>query len=94
MRSGERDNPTIKHLRGLASFFGVPLEYFTREDVAEQVDKELHLVSSLRELRDNQEMRTLIVRTRGLSPKSLQSLATIAEQIREIEGLPSSGGDG
>jgi ESX-1-secreted protein regulator len=93
LRSGERDNPTIKHLRGLAAFFGVPVEYFTRDDIVEQVDKELQLISTLRDLRDNQAMRTLIVRTRGLSPKSLQSLSDIADRIREIEGLPPDQGE-
>lgn len=89
LRAGDRDNPTLKHLRGIAAFFGVPVEYFTCDDVADQVSKELQLMNTLREMRENQEMRTLIVRARGLSTKSLESLNAIAERIREIEGLPN-----
>ncbi|HEX5739934.1 MAG TPA: helix-turn-helix transcriptional regulator, partial [Pilimelia sp.] len=74
LRSGERDNPTLKHLRGLAAFFGVPVEYFTHAQVATEVDSELKLVTSLRDLRGNDDLQSLVVRTRGISPRSLRSL--------------------
>src|SRR6266536_1727734 len=51
LRKGEKDNPTLRHLRGLARFFGVPVEYFTNDDVAAQVDLELDKLRALQALR-------------------------------------------
>jgi transcriptional regulator with XRE-family HTH domain len=88
LRAGRQDNPTIKTVRALAMFFGVPVDYFVSEAVAREVDKELHLAVQLRELRDNPAVGSLVVRARGLSNRSLESLIGIMDRVREIEGLP------
>ncbi|MBO0883459.1 MAG: helix-turn-helix transcriptional regulator, partial [Mycobacterium sp.] len=33
LRTGQRDNPTFKHINALARFFGVPAAYFFDDDV-------------------------------------------------------------
>lgn len=88
LRAGRQVNPTIKPLRLLARFFGVPVEYFTRDDLADEVDQELQLAAQLRELRENDAVRTLVVRARGLSQGSLASVTAIIDHIRRLEGLP------
>lgn len=35
LRTGQRDNPTMKHLIAIARFFGVPLAYFFPDDAME-----------------------------------------------------------
>lgn len=88
LRAGRQDNPTIKALRALAMFFGVPVDYFVSEAVAREVDKELQLAAQLVELRDHPSLGTLVVRARGLSDRSLESVIAIMDRVREIEGLP------
>jgi transcriptional regulator with XRE-family HTH domain len=36
LRTGQRDNPTLKHLVAIARFFGVPPTYFFPDDVVQQ----------------------------------------------------------
>ena len=40
LRNGVRDNPTLRHLQGLAHFFGVPVRYFVDDDTTE-IDQKL-----------------------------------------------------
>ena len=94
LRAGDKDNPTIKHLRALARFFGVPVEYFTNEEIAADVDRELRMLTALKDL----QIKTVALR-RTLLPeaeRSLSELARIVEVIRDIEmagdGEQRSGG--
>ncbi len=83
LRAGDKDNPTIKHLRALARFFGVPVEYFTNEEIAADVDRELRMLTALKAL----QVKTVALR-RALLPEAERSLAELArmvEVIREIE---------
>jgi transcriptional regulator with XRE-family HTH domain len=34
LRSGDKDDPKLSHLRALARFFGIPVEYFTSDRVS------------------------------------------------------------
>src|SRR5438094_2156189 len=43
LRTGQRDNPTFKHLNALARFFGVPAAYFFDADTSGRVEAELAL---------------------------------------------------
>lgn len=50
LRSGERDNPTLRHLRALARFFGIPAAYFIddAEDAA-AIHSDLEMVAAMRD---------------------------------------------
>ncbi|MFD5751134.1 helix-turn-helix domain-containing protein [Streptomyces sp. NPDC127033] len=89
LRKGQRDNPTLRHLEGLAKFFGVPPAYFFDDRVTETVDTELSLLIALRDM----EVQRIALRTAGLSTKSLRSIGEVIERVRELEGLPSEPGD-
>ncbi len=89
LRKGEKDNPTLRHLRGLARFFGVPVEYFTRDDVAAKVDHELDLLHALQTLR----VRTAAMR-RTVLPEAERSLAELSRIVEVIRGLDSAGSAG
>ncbi|WP_283134542.1 helix-turn-helix domain-containing protein [Rhizohabitans arisaemae] len=84
LRTGQRDNPTLKHITALARFFGVPVAYFFDEAVAVQVESELALVAAMRDAR----VRDLALRADGLSAASLDSLREVVARVRELEGLP------
>ncbi|GAA2976308.1 helix-turn-helix domain-containing protein [Streptomyces fulvorobeus] len=83
LRKGQRDNPTLRHLEGLAKFFGVPPAYFFDDQVARAVDTDLQLLTALRDA----HVQKVALRTAGLSVKSLKSIAEVIERVRELEGL-------
>lgn len=86
LRKGLRDNPTIKHLEGLAKFFGVRPSYFLDEDTSE-IDAQLELLATLRD----RSVRALALRANGLSAAGLQAVAGMIEHARTVEGLPPAG---
>lgn len=92
LRTGRRDNPSFRLLQGIARLFGVPIGYFSDEDVERQVAEQMATLASLRD----SGVRSLLMRTQGVSPENVQHLGAILEQIRRMEGLdadPAAGSD-
>lgn len=83
LRAGDKDNPTLRHLRALARFFGVPVEYFTSERLAAEVDRELDLAAALQDL----HVKTVALRQSVLpeAERSMESLSRIVDVIRRLE---------
>ncbi|HWH01080.1 MAG TPA: helix-turn-helix domain-containing protein [Pilimelia sp.] len=87
LRTGERTNPTKRHLEALARFFGVPVGYFFDEDTA-TVEEELRRLQALRDLKEafeSPQVRTVALKARGLSEVSLQQLGAIIDHVRALE---------
>lgn len=84
LRKGLRDNPTLKHLEALSTFFGVPAAYFFDDEAAARVDAELSLLATIRDA----SVRHVALRASGLSPESLDTIADMIERVRKLEGLP------
>ena len=84
LRTGQRDNPTFKHLNALARFFGVPPAYFFDEETSVRVEAELGLLTAMRDT----GVRDIALRAAGLSSKSLDTINDIINHVRELEGLP------
>ena len=84
LRTGQRDNPTLKHLSALAAFFGVPAAYFFDDEAADRVDAELSLVTAM----EDAGVRRVALRTAGLSPESLGMISAVIDRVRALEGLP------
>ncbi|WP_433145269.1 helix-turn-helix domain-containing protein [Actinomadura nitritigenes] len=70
LRTGRQTNPQLDTLKGIAEFFQVPLDYFTNDEKAEAVDREL---DTLALLRDSQ-----------LNHGHLRALASLAPQTQEL----------
>ncbi|MFE9631917.1 helix-turn-helix domain-containing protein [Streptomyces sp. NPDC006463] len=87
LRKGQRDNPTLKHLEGIAAFFGVPPAYFFNDQVASDVHAQLALLAALRD----SNVQHVALRAAGLSSASLNSISELIEHVRALEGLPQSG---
>ncbi|MFF3322713.1 XRE family transcriptional regulator [Streptomyces sp. NPDC002889] len=83
LRKGQRDNPTLRHVEGMARFFGVPPAYFFDDQVTATVNAELDLLVALRDT----QVQHVALRTAGLSHKSLRSINEVIERVRELEGL-------
>ena len=86
LRSGERDNPTFQHLQVIARFFGVTPAYFFDDVVAAEVDAQLSLAVALRDA----GVRAVALRAAGLSPRGIEAVAAIIDQVRSLEGLPKN----
>ncbi|MFC4011360.1 XRE family transcriptional regulator [Nonomuraea purpurea] len=84
LRSGKRGNPTYNHLKGLAEFFGVSVNYFFDDEVAAKIDAELELVTAMR---DN-DVQQIALRSKDLTPQNRSAILTIIDQIRQMQGLP------
>jgi len=83
LRTGQGDNPTVRHIEALAAFFGVPASYFLNTAEAVQTQEELALLAALRDA----AVRNLALRAQGLSPESLKTVRELIERVRELEGL-------
>ncbi|MEU9254936.1 helix-turn-helix domain-containing protein [Streptomyces sp. NPDC048270] len=83
LRKGQRDNPTLRHIEGLARFFGVPPAYFFDDEVTATVDSELALLAAMRDA----QVQRVALRTAGLSERSMRSINELIERVRELEGL-------
>ncbi|WP_305785944.1 helix-turn-helix domain-containing protein [Symbioplanes lichenis] len=81
LRTGRRDNPTIQHLRGLATFFGVPVAYFLDDDETRKIDGQLEL---LRTLRDAQ-VTEIALRAADVSPSSRETIGELVRKVWELE---------
>lgn len=83
LRAGRRDNPSAVLLAGIARVFDVPLAYFFEDDVAQDASSGLRTLTALRDA----GVQKVMLRAQGVSPTSLEAVATVLAQIRLIEGL-------
>jgi transcriptional regulator with XRE-family HTH domain len=84
LRTGAKTNPTVQHLRAIAEFFGVSPSYLIDPGVDPEIDAQLNLLQALR---DN-GVRDLAMRAHGLTPESLNSVASMVDHVRGLERLP------
>jgi hypothetical protein len=86
LRTGQRDNPTFKHVAALAAFFGVPAGYFFDEETGRRVEAELAMMTAMQDA----GVRSVALRAEGLSAASLEAIADVLDRVRQLEGLPVS----
>lgn len=83
LRTGRKDNPTKRHIEVLATFFGVPPAYFFDDGLAEKVDAQLELLTSMRRA----SVRNIALRADPLSDESLRVIAEMVNRARQLEGV-------
>ena len=81
LRTGRRDNPTVQHLKGLATFFGVPVAYFLDDDEARRIDGQLALLSTLRDA----QVTEIALRAADVSPSSRDTIRELVQKVWELE---------
>lgn len=84
LRSGERDNPTIRHIEDLAAFFGVLPHYFFEDEETERTQMALALLGALQQ---QPEVHHLAMRSLGVSAESLRAIIETIERVRALEGV-------
>lgn len=81
LRTGRRDNPTVQHLTGLATFFGVPVAYFLDDAEARKIDSQLALLSTLRDA----QVTEIALRAADVSPSSRNTIGELVRKVWELE---------
>jgi transcriptional regulator with XRE-family HTH domain len=70
LRTGRGDNPTLKTLTALATFFGVPIGYFGEDEESKPAEEQVVLLALLKE--------------KGVSAAALRSLAELSPGSRQM----------
>jgi transcriptional regulator with XRE-family HTH domain len=81
LRTGRRTNPTVQHLKGLATFFGVPIAYFLDDDEARKIDSQLALLGTLRDAK----VQEIALRAADVSPSSRDTIGELVRKVWELE---------
>lgn len=81
LRTGLKDNPTLKHLEALAGYFEVEAAYFFDASIAERVDADraLSLAMSV------PAIRRIALASVQLSPESLAMVRAVIERTCALE---------
>jgi transcriptional regulator with XRE-family HTH domain len=87
LRTGQRDNPTMKHLIAIARFFSLPPTYFFPDDSLEEHAVPADLAAAL----GDAQVREMALRAAGLSDRSLKAITDMINSARTVEGLPDAG---
>ncbi|MBA0127263.1 helix-turn-helix transcriptional regulator [Haloechinothrix sp. YIM 98757] len=89
LRTGAKDNPTYRHLRGLAEFFGVPVSYFFDDEVSDRVDARLAEIRAERrrvsELVSDDQARVMALRAGELSPEGRRQVMDLLDVVYRLE---------
>lgn len=84
LRKGEKSNPTLQHIQGLAQFFGVPAAYFLDSAEEARVNRQLELLLAMK----NAHVRNIAMRAHGLEEADLVAIETMLTSLRAARGLP------
>lgn len=82
LRTGRRNNPTLRHIEALAKFFGVPPGYFFDDDQAAAVDRQLELLVAARDA----DVREIMLRSTDLSKPNRDAVLQIIKNIERAQG--------
>lgn len=85
LRTGAKDNPTMRHLEALARFFQVSPSYFFDDELTEFPETDVRLLAASR----SETLHQMAVTLLGLSDDSLNAVLSLACRLRQLEGLPS-----
>jgi transcriptional regulator with XRE-family HTH domain len=82
LRTGKAKNPSIRVLRALSDFFGVPTSYFI-EDTSEEEMENLKLAAELRDA----GVAHIALRSSGLNEEGRRAILEMIEYVRKAQGL-------
>jgi transcriptional regulator with XRE-family HTH domain len=88
LRTGERDNPTVRTLESLARFFGVPVSYFLNDDDTRRIDEQLRQLQSMAALQQalkRDGVQQLATRMGDLTDGSIAAIAQLVDLLLDKE---------
>jgi transcriptional regulator with XRE-family HTH domain len=81
LRKGQRDNPTLRHILGLAQCFDGTPRYFVDDEVHRRIEAELDLLVKMRD----SGVQDVAERAYGLSESSLNAVSDMIDHVRRLE---------
>jgi transcriptional regulator with XRE-family HTH domain len=81
LRTGRRDNPSIQHLTALATYLGVPVAYFLDDEERVKIDRDLELLTTLRE----HGVTDIALRAADLSQDSRDAVSDLIARLWKLE---------
>ena len=88
LRTGERDNPTVRTLESLAKFFGVPVTYFLDDDETRRIDEQLEqlqAMAALQQALQRDGVQQLATRMGNLTDGSIAAIAQLVDLLLDTE---------
>jgi transcriptional regulator with XRE-family HTH domain len=87
LRTGKRDNPTMRHISAIAGFFGVPEQYFFGDGDVDDGQSAAARAAVAAALEDDQ-VRRVTMSAVGLSKDAVDGIQQMLDAARRIQGLP------
>ncbi|MEE3755252.1 helix-turn-helix domain-containing protein [Mycobacterium intracellulare] len=84
LRAGKKRNPTMKHVKAIAEFFGVSARYLLEPGRNAEIESQLEMLRAMREA----GVSGIAARAAGLSPETRRDIAAILDRARSLERLP------
>jgi transcriptional regulator with XRE-family HTH domain len=81
---GKQPYPRIHHIEALASFFGVPVQYFFDDDVTTRIEDQIAQVSAWRD----EEARHIAERVVQLNPRDRSTVTNLIDSLRAYDEQP------
>lgn len=88
LRSGARDNPTVRHLRLLAAHFDVPVCYLVDDEPTRDADTQIYLDRLLQTLDgalQRTEVQELVMLLAPMSADSIAAMMSVADRLTRLE---------
>ncbi|MFD9890072.1 XRE family transcriptional regulator [Amycolatopsis sp. NPDC059027] len=82
LRNGQKDNPTFKHLKAIADFFGVPAGYFFDDAVEGRLRDQL---AALKAATGSGDIRLMASRAGELSPENRRKIVDMVDMVYRLE---------
>ncbi|MEU5418780.1 helix-turn-helix domain-containing protein [Streptomyces sp. NPDC001407] len=96
LRKDKKQNPTLKHVQALADFFGVPAAYFFDDEVTSRVEKQLELLRTAQERREEdvagKDVKLMAMRAGELSQERRQQVMDLLDVVYRLEQAERRGG--
>lgn len=92
LRKSKKDNPTRRHMKALAQFFGVPGGYFLEDEVTDRVDQQLEELrrerTRLADIGGRDDVQLMALRAGELAPdrfRLVQELVDVVYRQQQTE---------
>jgi transcriptional regulator with XRE-family HTH domain len=84
LRTGKRGEPSHSRLAAISRFFRVDISYFSDQVPDEDAGRQAEALAAMQD----DGVRTIALRARGLSEPSLAAVLAVIENARRLENLP------
>ncbi|MGP4001052.1 XRE family transcriptional regulator [Streptomyces sp. 8N706] len=89
LRKSRKTNPTLRHLQGLANFFGVPVAYFVEDKVTDRITAQLEVLAAeqarLQEATQSSDVKLMAMRAGQLSREHRKQVMDLLDVVYRLE---------